>query len=534
MKKIRSLAITGAFTVVIAAHAQFATSVIGYNSGTGFAAGFTNASAALGAPAAGASITPFAPPFSKSQLVSIGTNGSITLQFNPPIIRNPSNPFGVDFQIFGNTFFAITNGNFSGGGITSGALGGNNPTATRVEVSADGTNWFTLNTNLAPVADGLFPTDGIGDPRLPVNPALTTNNFGGQNLSGIRTLYNGSAGGSGYSLDWVRDTNGNYVDLPIARFVRVNVLANKSEIDAVAATRGTQNVIADDFVNNPLQNGWKIFGDTNLFAWNPTNQNVEVTWDSTQPNSYFYKPLGTILARDDAFSVSFDLQLHDTVAFNGGMELAVGLLKFSDATNADFARGGGNSPNLFELDYFPDTGFGDSIDATLKDPQSGFNGFYFAYDDQMLQPGVTYQVVLNHAANTSIITGTLLNNGIVFTSLTNVFDGAPTNFFLDTLSISSFTGDGFGDDILAHGTVKNFVVSFPAPPVPLVAAGFTNGVWQAKVNTRTNWTYTLQSSTDLQNWTDISSAAGNGTNLFLQDTNPSAANAFYRVKADRP
>src|SRR5581483_6796965 len=116
----------------------------------------------------------------------------------------------------------------------------------------DGTNWFTLNTNLAPVADGLFPTDGIGDPRLPVNPALTTNNFGGQNLSGIRTLYNGSAGGSGYSLDWVRDTNGNYVDLPIARFVRVNVLANKSEIDAVAATRGTQNVIADDFVNNPL------------------------------------------------------------------------------------------------------------------------------------------------------------------------------------------------------------------------------------------------------------------------------------------
>src|SRR5581483_6711203 len=128
------------------------------------------------------------------------------------------------------------------------------------------------------------------------------------------------------------DTNGNYVDLPIARFVRVNVLANKSEIDAVAATRGTQNVIADDFVNNPLQNGWKIFGDTNLFAWNPTNQNVEVTWDSTQPNSYFYKPLGTILARDDAFSVSFDLQLHDTVAFNGGMELAVGLLKFSDAT----------------------------------------------------------------------------------------------------------------------------------------------------------------------------------------------------------
>src|SRR5262245_19553713 len=84
-------------------NAQFATSVVNYDSGVGFAVGFTNASAALGAPTPSASVTPFAAPFSKTQIVSIGTNGSLTLQFNPPIVRNPSNPFGVDFQIFGNT-----------------------------------------------------------------------------------------------------------------------------------------------------------------------------------------------------------------------------------------------------------------------------------------------------------------------------------------------------------------------------------------------------------------------------------------------
>jgi hypothetical protein len=533
--KVRSLAVASLFVVVTSLHAQFATSVVNYNSGTGFAAGYTNPAAALGAPASGGSVTPFAPPFSKSQLVSIGTNGSLTLQFNPPIIRNPSNPYSLDFQIFGNTFFAITNGNFSGGGITSGALGGNNTGATMIEVSADGTNWFTLNTNLAPVADGLFPTDGMGDPAVPVNPTLTANSFAALGLTGIRALYNGSAGGSSYSLAWAQDTNGNYVDLPIARFVRVDVLANKSEIDAVAATRGTQSVLADDFVNNPLQNGWQIFGDTNLFNWNPTNQNLEVTWDSTQPNSYFYRPLGTILAQDDAFSLSFDLQLKDAVAFNYGMELAIGLFKFSDATNANFSRGGGASPNLFEFDYFPDTGYGDSEDATIKDIQSGYKGFYFPYDNLPLEPGVTYQVVLNHAANANVITGELLTNGVVFTALPNIFgDPLTNNFYVDTLSINSYTGDGYGDDILAHGTVKNLVVAYPAPPVPIVSGSLTNGIWQGQFNTRTNWTYTLQGSSDLIHWTDISSGPGNGTNLLLQDPGPAADKSFYRVKADRP
>jgi len=275
----RFTSLAGAILLAARAHAQFATSVVAYDSGTGFAAGFTNASAALGTPTSGSSVTPFAPPFSKTQIVSLGTNGSLTLQFDPPIIRNPSNPFGVDFQIFGNSFFGITNGNFSGGGITSGALAGNNTGHTHVEISGDGTNWFTLNPAIAPVVDGAFPTDGSGDPQGPINPALTTNAFAGLSLSGIHSLYNGSAGGSGYQLAWAQDTNGNPVNVPIARFIRMSVQDGRSEVDAVAATRGSANVLAEDFVYNPFTNGWKIFGNTNLFAWDPTNQNIAVTWD---------------------------------------------------------------------------------------------------------------------------------------------------------------------------------------------------------------------------------------------------------------
>src|SRR5208283_6228045 len=69
--------------------------------------------------------------------------------------------------------------------------------------------------------------------------------------------------------------------------------------------------LTENFSTDPLQNGWQIFGNTNLFQWNATNQNLAVTWDSSQTNSYFYHPLGTVLTRNDDFSIAFDLQLNE-------------------------------------------------------------------------------------------------------------------------------------------------------------------------------------------------------------------------------
>jgi hypothetical protein len=534
--KIRTLALASLLAVgsVVSVRAQFASAVVDYNSGTGFAAGYTNTAAALGAPSQinpySDATDPFDSAYGKNQLVSIGAGGSLTLRFDSPIIHNPSNPFGLDFMVFGNTFFVITNGDYSGGGITSGALGGNNPGATRIEVSADGTNWFTLNPALAPTADNLFPTDGLGDPGLPVNPALTGSSFAGLGLAGIRTLYNGSAGGTGYNLAWAQDTNGNFANLPIVRYVRVNVLSNKSEIDAVAAVRGTAPVFAEDFYLDPLQNGWKAFGDTNLFHWNPTNQNIEVTWDSSQTNSYFYHPLGTVLARNDAFSLAFDLRLTD-IPVENGFQIAVGLLNLASATNANFFRGSGNqSPNLAEFDYFPDYL---SVDATTADTNSGFN---FLYDNFALNPGTTYHLVLSHAAGDSYLNGQIFTNGQLYASLTQAYTPASfTDFRLDTVSINSFSdANSYGSSILAHGTVDNFVVSLPPPPVQTVAVHLQSGQWQAQFSSRSHWLYTLERTTDFVTWTAVAAASGNGTNLLLTDPNTPLGNGFYRIRADRP
>lgn len=229
-----ALAIVSAVLVRSLVHGQYADSVASYTPGSGFAANFTNAGAALGAPASAGSVTPFAPPFSNTQIVSLGAGGSLTLHLSTSIVNDSANPFGLDFMIFGNSGFVITNGDFSGGGITDGSLFGNNTGVTRVEVSGDGSTWFTLNPALAPVVDGLFPTDATGNARIPVDPTLTRSTFAGLGLSGIRLLYHGSAGGTGFDLAWAQDELGNPASLLSADYVRIGVLTGKSEIDAVS------------------------------------------------------------------------------------------------------------------------------------------------------------------------------------------------------------------------------------------------------------------------------------------------------------
>src|SRR5689334_16334139 len=143
MKKIcLLLALAGCLASPPNSPAQFAGSVVSYDPGTGFAAGFTNASAAVGAPASGGSVTPFAPPFSKSQIVSIGAGGEITLQLASPWTHDSAHAYGLDLNIFANEFFTSSSGNV--GGLFFHAA------STLVQVSQDGNSWFTLNPSLAP------------------------------------------------------------------------------------------------------------------------------------------------------------------------------------------------------------------------------------------------------------------------------------------------------------------------------------------------------------------------------------------------
>jgi hypothetical protein len=291
-------------------------------------------------------------------------------------------------------------------------------------------------------------------------------------------------------------------------------------------------LVYEKFTADPAPDGWQVFGDTNLFQWDATNQNLAVAWDSSQTNSYFYHPLGATFTKADSFCVQFDLNLTDTEA-TGYFQIAIGLCNFADATNADFSRANGVSPNLFEFDYFPDgpDSYGPSIDATLVDAN---DNFYFAFDaSQPLADGVIYRVVLIHRAGEATISGTVYTNGQVFTSLPKIGAYGADDFSIDTLAISSYTttDDNYGDALLAHGTVDNLAFASPLPvdKIQTIAAG------EIQFASDTNWLYTLEQSADFKTWTAAAPVIfGNGTNLLLQATNPPATSAFYRVRADLP
>lgn len=252
-RRVAAFAVTLALAVSTSLRsnaAQFAAEIIQYTPGTGAASGYDQPASALGEPSRltpgefGGPVDPFSSPWQPGQLVSIGAGGSLTVGFQFPILNSPGNPHGLDFLIFGSAAFLITNGDFSGGGITDGSLFGNAAGPTRVSVSDDGVRFLTLDPNLAPTVDGFFPTDGAGDFTRPVPPGLTDASFNGLGLSGIRALYDGSGGGVGYDIDWARNADGSPASLDSIRFVRIEVLSDRAEIDALSVVpeAGTQEL----------------------------------------------------------------------------------------------------------------------------------------------------------------------------------------------------------------------------------------------------------------------------------------------------
>jgi len=302
--------------------------------------------------------------------------------------------------------------------------------------------------------------------------------------------------------------------------------------------------LQEDFATDPATRGWKVFGDAGLFSWNRTNQTLQVTWDSSLPNSLFYHPLGTVLTRDDDFGFACDLRLDDiglgvntnkTFAF----EIALGLLNFDQASAPGFLRGtGANATNLVEFDYFRDTGYGATIWPELVDTNGTFN--YNGPSDYTLLEMTTgdwFRVNLAYTASNQTLVTTMTRNGIPFGPINAVaLNPNFTDFRVNAFSITSFTdaGDDY-DSVLAHGVVDNIVITLPPPPVAKVVGFPANGQFEVQFPSRSNWLYTLERTEDFTSWISASpSQNGNGGGMVLIDSNAPPQKAFYRVRAERP
>lgn len=217
----RSLSIPASLSVLALGPAAlawtpFATEVVGYNAGAGVATGYDDPSRAIGSPSRYSNdptpewssvVSPFAPAYLGSQVVSVGAGGSLILRFDAPVANDAANPFGVDLLVFGNAFYAF---NFVTG-TTNGSIGGSNA-AGIIEVSQDGLLWTTIpgvrpdaafpSLGYSDLADPFSPTAGLveTDFTMPVNPAF---NAAGLDFAGILAGYNGSGGGVGVDLSSV-------------------------------------------------------------------------------------------------------------------------------------------------------------------------------------------------------------------------------------------------------------------------------------------------------------------------------------------
>lgn len=109
------------------------------------------------------------------------------------------------------------------------------------------------------------------------------------------------------------------------------------------------SVLQEDFTTDPLAAGWRVFGDSRLFTWDAGVGHLQVTWDSRQTNSYFYRPLGTVLDKDDDFSFAFDLRLLELTPginpakANSPFQIAVGFIRLADRHGSGFPAGLGFS-----------------------------------------------------------------------------------------------------------------------------------------------------------------------------------------------
>ena len=315
-----------------------------------------------------------------------------------------------------------------------------------------------------------------------------------------------------------------------------------TSLSVLLAAPGSATTIASRFSTDPLLNGWQSSGGTNLFRWNQANENLAVTWDSSQTNSYFYHLLDRAYGKNDDFLIMFDLRLNDiTVGTTPGkaltFEIALGLINTTNATGAGFIRGAGTAPNLVEFTYFPDdtNQFGATVSTLLISSENNFSSGGFTVPLE-LATNTLYHVVMLYTATNRTLHTAMTANGVPFGLVQDAYLGSSfDDFQVNAISINSYSDagqfPGYGGSVLAHGTVDDFAFASP-PPVTSIEAVAPGTIQFAAT---TNWLYTLQRTTDFQSWTNVLTTTADSTSeLIMQDTNAPAVNASYRVIANLP
>ena len=311
----------------------------------------------------------------------------------------------------------------------------------------------------------------------------------------------------------------------------------------LTAAAASNLFIEESFSSDPATRGWGIHGSAGLFHWNDTNQNLEVTWNSAEPTSYFYLPLGSRISSTNDFLFSFDLRMKDlavgtTPGNPWSFQIAVSLLNYTNATNTVHSRAAGFFPDVVEFNFFPYAGgiYGPGVYATAISSAGDFSsGGFTEWID--LETNRVYHVEMRYYAEGRRLAMRMSRDGQPVGPLQDAVLGATFgDFQLDTLAISSYndTVPWEGGSVLAHGAIDNLTLITP-PPIDKQSGSLSHGEWEARFASKKGWNYQLKRSVDLKTWKNTGAVVpGTGETVALKDSEPPAGGAFYRVQAVLP
>ncbi len=417
----------------------------------------------------------YAPDKTNKLVITMNTGSYLIAKFNQPVYDNPANPYGIDFEVFGNAFYSVTSGGFSSdtanmNNFTLGTGVFSEPTKVSVspgytgqpgEVAGDPSTWPWYRYDNGPYDDTDFPTqaykwnragtnwtDEVMDFTKPVNPVMRARfSAGGLKAPDGIDLYNGAGGGTGFDLK-----ESGFASI---QYLKVEGLAGFTggEVDAMSIVR-------------PM-----TIGDTiSIAPANLTNNTAQF---------FFQKP-------------GAENQTVLSLSFTNVSDIAqIKTARLDDP--ALLALVAGTPVNALQL----------SLAAILNTNAVSF------YADLDLSAGTNY-------------TG----NG----SDLHVAQWTGTNWLTQPFTFNPMNN---GVTIAGVTNLSAFVVSQIIPP-NLSAQNSANG-FAFQFAPVANCPHVLERSTDLATWTPIyTNTLPSAQPVTWRDTNAPAGNAFYRVHLIMP
>jgi hypothetical protein len=270
------------------------------------------------------------------------------------------------------------------------------------------------------------------------------------------------------------------------------------------------------FDTDPAARGWVVEGEGTLFGWDAAGQRLGVTWDSSRTNSFFVRRLPAPVGVADDFVFGFDLELEEhAVGVDpkrpGTFQIAVGLLRLSEATAPGFQRGVFlRSSNLVEWTWFGPDPSG-TISASVSPvvvPRDGRLPWGYRDSYLGLEIGLRYGFEYRYTATNRTLRGTVTVDGQPGPELAPVvLPAAFTGFHVDALSVNSYSDAGqdprYAGSVLARGWIRRMHYEGPGAVTERVEVKGDAMGWRLSVPTRVGWRYQLQHSPDLRSWEAI-------------------------------